>query len=304
MTQGTLAITGGTGLVGSTLIRLAVEQGYAVRALARRPQAPVLGVEWIAGSLSDPKSLDAMLADASAIIHVAGVTNAPDRAGFAKGNIDGTAAMVAAARRADIRRFVHVSSLSAREPGLSNYGWSKAEAEHVVEQSGLDWTIIRPPAIYGPGDHEQLDLFKAARLRVIPMPPAGKASLIEVSDLARLLLAVVRNEAGSRAIYEADDGRVGGWSYAEYARAIADAMAVSALAVPLPAVLVRAGAALDRLFRGDGAKLTADRAAYMCHPDWVIDPTRRPPAALWQAQVETRAGLAATADWYRREGWL
>ena len=102
------------------------------------------------------------------------MVNAPDRAGFASGNIAGTQTVVDAATRAGIKRFVHVSSLSAREPGLSNYGWSKQEAERVVAASPLDWTMVRPPAIYGPGDMEMRDTFRAAQLGIALTPPRGK----------------------------------------------------------------------------------------------------------------------------------
>src|SRR5206468_3050159 len=77
-------------------------------------------------------------------------------AGFEKGNVQGTLAMLAAATAGGVRRFVHVSSLAAREPKLSLYGGSKARAEELVHSSGLDWAIVRPPAVYGPGDKDPL----------------------------------------------------------------------------------------------------------------------------------------------------
>ena len=69
-------------------------------------------------------------------------------------------AVVEAAKVWATPRFVHVSSLAAREPALSDYGWSKHEAEGVVAGSGLPWTIVRPPAVYGPGDRETLAYFE------------------------------------------------------------------------------------------------------------------------------------------------
>lgn len=300
----TLAITGGTGFVGKTLIRFALAQGHPVRALARRPQPDQPGVIWVPGALDDPASLLALMEGAEAVIHVAGVVNTPTREGFIAGNITGTEAMLAAATQAGIRRFIHVSSLSAREPALSVYGWSKAEAETRVAASGLDWTMVRPPAIYGPGDLDQLDLFKAAKMSIMPLPPHGRLSLLEVSDLARLLLALVPAADSTGHIYEADDGMPDGWTHEGYGRAIGAAMGRRVLALSLPAFIVRLGARADRFLRGDKAKLTADRAAYFCHPDWVITPDARPPASLWMPQVETRAGLKATADWYKREGWV
>ena len=138
----TLAITGATGFVGSTLRRLAVAQGFDVRALTRRPQPDTPGLTWVAGALDNPESLSALVAGADAVLHVAGVVNAPDRAGFVRGNVAGTQAMVNAAKAAGIPRFIHVSSLAARAPDLSIYGWSKAEAETRVAESGLDLSLI------------------------------------------------------------------------------------------------------------------------------------------------------------------
>src|SRR5690242_13818617 len=193
-----LAVTGGTGFVGGTLINLARREGHQIRALTRRPQPAHEGVTWIEGSLGQDDALAELVASADAVIHVAGVVNAPDRAGFVAGNVDGTQAIVEAAEAAGVRRFVHVSSLAAREPQLSDYGWSKAEAERVVEGSGLDWTMVRPPAIYGPGDMEMRELFRLAKRGFAFTPPAGRLSVIEVSDLGRLLLALTQVETNQR----------------------------------------------------------------------------------------------------------
>ncbi len=158
-----LAVTGGTGFVGRRLIDLALERGHQVRALTRRPQEPREGVEWIEGSLEDRDALERLVTASDAVIHVAGVINAPDAAGFEAGNVTGTLAMLAAATAAGTQRFIHVSSLAAREPELSQYGASKARSEDLVRSSGLDWVIVRPPAVYGPGDKETLELFKMAK---------------------------------------------------------------------------------------------------------------------------------------------
>ncbi|KQU49715.1 epimerase [Sphingomonas sp. Leaf339] len=297
-----LAITGGTGFVGGALIRQAVEAGHRVRALARRAQPERDGVVWIAGALDDPAALDRVVEGADAVVHVAGVVNAPDRAGFVAGNVEGTRAILAAAGRAGSPRFVHVSSLAAREPGLSNYGWSKAEAERLVSASALPWTMVRPPGIYGPGDMDQLDLFRIARYGLAFLPPPGRLSLIAVDDLARLLLALAAAEP-VRTIYEADDGSAG-WTYDGFARAIGAAVGRRVMPMHLPQGLLSIIARGDRWWRGDKARLTADRVAYFCHPDWTIDPNRRPPPSIWVPSIPTMAGLADTARWYRHAGLL
>ena len=298
-----VALTGGTGFVGSHVIDQALAAGLELRALTRRPQPERAGVTWIAGALDDTASLAALVTDADAVLHVAGVINAPDRAGFAAGNIEGTRNVIAAAEQAGIRRFVQVSSIAAREPDLSDYGWSKAEADKVLIASNLDWTIVRPPAIFGPRDSEMLELFKLATKHVMPLPPAGgRLSVIAVEELVRLLIALPVSNALTRQIVEPDDGHPDGWDHRDLARAIGAATDSKVLPLPLPRVILDVLSAGDRLVRGKGAKLTPDRVRYFCHKDWVSH--ARPPADVWAPQVDTSDALVATAQWYRANGLL
>ena len=299
-----LAITGGTGFVGAHLIDAALAAGHQATALTRRAQPAREGLTWIAGDLADRAALEALVAGADAIIHVAGVLKARDAAGFELGNVEGTKLLLAAAQAADTRRFILVSSLAAREPRLSLYGASKAKAEGLVEQSGLDWTIVRPPAVYGPGDRETLDLFKMARGGQIFMPPAGRLSLIHVDDLAALLLALAAPDGPTGLLLEPDDGREGGWTHREFGDALGEAVGMPARTVSTPRLLLSIAARLDRLFRGDKARLTPDRVAYFCHPDWVASRDRAIPPEVWHAKIPTSAGLKQTAEWYCAQGWL
>jgi nucleoside-diphosphate-sugar epimerase len=299
-----LAVTGGTGFVGSHLLDLAVAAGHRVRALTRRPMPERTNVDWVSGALDRRDALEELVRSSDAVIHIAGVINPPDPREFERGNVEGTLSLLAAATATGTCRFVHVSSLAAREPAISLYGASKARAEEFVERSGLDWAIVRPPAVYGPGDRETLELFKMARLGLVMLPPAGRLSLLHVDDLARLLLALADPQAPAKTILEPDDGRAGGWSHREFARALGGATGRRNIAVPVPGALLRFGALADRAVRGAKAKLTPDRAAYFSHPDWVADPARAASPAVWRAEVPTDRGLAETANWYRQEGWL
>lgn len=301
-----LAMTGATGFVGGATLRHAIEAGWDVRALTRRPQSERPGVTWIAGALDDAASLAEMSAGADAVMHIAGVVNVPDRAAFEAGNATATANVIAAARGAGVTRFVHVSSLAAREPALSDYGWSKERAEAAVRASGLDWTIVRPPAVFGPGDTEMLDLFRMVRRGIALLPPRGRMSAIYVDDLARLLVALAaETQTSSGQLYEPDDGTPGGWSHRGFARAIGRAVGRSHVpTLATPALLLKAGGRIDRFVRRGRAKLTPDRARYIAHPDWVVSEGARPPAAIWRPEHDTDEALAETVRWYRREGWL
>jgi nucleoside-diphosphate-sugar epimerase len=225
-------------------------------------------------------------------------------AAFDKGNVEGTLAMLAAATAGGVRRFVHVSSLAAREPKLSLYGASKRRSEELVMGSGLDWAIVRPPAVYGPGDKETLELFRMAKLGVMLMPPKGRVSVIHADDLARLLLALAASDAPGGALIEPDDGKPGGWTHREFAKALGTAVGTKPAIVSSPGILLRLAARADQLFRREKAKLTVDRAAYFSHRNWVVEPKRAPPSDLWHPRIETTQGLEQTAVWYREQGWL
>ena len=301
----TIAITGGTGFVGQTVLDQAAAQGRRVKALTRREQAGCDGVTWVRGDLSTPDALARLVDGAEAVIHIAGVVKAADAAAFHAGNVLGTENVITAMKDAGVRRLVHVSSLAAREPKLSLYGESKQKAESHVEESRLDWTIVRPPAVYGPRDTEILDVFKSAKWGIVPMPPEGRASIIHVDDLARLLLAIADESAGSLPpALEPDDGRAGGWSHKELAHAIGDAVGRRVWAPHVPSAMLMTAARLDRLFRGKGAKLTVDRASYMAHPDWTSSRDSAVPDKVWRPQIDTEQGLVETVRWYQRNGWL
>ena len=302
----TLAVTGATGFVGQALIDQGLAMGREIRALARREQLFRMGVDWVSGDLGNKDALRRLVRGSEAVIHVAGVVNAPDPAGFEAGNVAGTLNVIEAALAEGVQRLVYVSSLSAREPGLSAYGASKARAEKLVMASGLDWTIVRPPGIYGPRDVDYFEMFRMARWGLLPVPPKeGRSSLIHVDDLARLLLALrAGGEDVTHLTFEPDDGKAGGWSHYELARAIGWAMGRRPWVVHLSRRSLERVAMADRFMRRHKARLTLDRVGYMSHPDWVVSKGAIPPENRWRAAVPTREGLRSTAQWYRQNNWF
>jgi len=297
-----LAVTGGTGFVGRQFLAHSLAQGHTVRALARTPQPTQPGVTWVAGTLAAPADL---CAGADAVVHLAGVVNAATPDDFLAGNVAGTASILSAAAAAGVRRFVHVSSLAARERGLSQYGASKAAAEALVEASDRDWTIVRPPGVYGANDREMLAVFQLAGRGVAVLPGRGRFSLIEVGDLARALLAVAVSDL--HGVFEIDDDAPHGHSHAELAQAVAAALGRRVRMVALPAAALRLGAAIDTAIarrRGVLPRLSFDRARYLAHADWVVTPGAGLPQSTWQPRVALAEGTAATAAWYRAAGWL
>ncbi|MCR2834930.1 NAD-dependent epimerase/dehydratase family protein [Parerythrobacter lacustris] len=301
----TIAITGGTGFVGQMVLDVAEERRLRIRSLARKTPPGRESVEWVQGSLSDNAALDRLVEGADAVIHIAGLTNTPDPAQFEAANVTGTERLIAACKTAKAKRLVFVSSLSARKPELSHYGASKARAEELVMASGLEWTIVRPPGVYGPRDIDYLDMFRTAKFGFVPLPPGGASSIIHARDLAALLLDLVpANALVLKKTFEPDDGREGGWSHKELAAAIGEAVGRKVFAPHLPEGVLKLAASADRMLRGDKAKLTADRVGYMCHPNWVARSDRAVPASVWTPKISGEQGIKQTAEWYRREGWL
>lgn len=299
-----LAVTGGTGFVGQRLLRLAVAAGHGINALARSAQPDMGGIIWVSGDLMAPAIPDDLCRGADVVIHVGGVINPRRSSDFFSANVDGTERVLQAAIQAGVRRFIHVSSLAAREPDLSRYGTSKAASEALFPKADLDWTIVRPPAVYGPADRETLELFRMAKRGISLVPHHGSASYIHVDDLCAALLSLAIGSAGVGQTFEPDDGHPGGYTHPDFARRIGLAVGRDQIVVPVPDIGLRIAAALNTAaaaFTQTPPKLSLDRARYFAHPDWV---SRGPEIPGWSPTIDAAIGLAATTRWYREAGWL
>jgi nucleoside-diphosphate-sugar epimerase len=303
----TLAVTGGTGFVGRHALATALRRGHQVRALARSAQPPRENLAWVPGSLTDAPALESLVQGADVVLHIAGVTNAPSRTAFEAGNILGTAFL---RRAAAARPLVHVSSLSAREPQLSTYGWSKLMGEAVARGSAGPVAIVRPPALYGPGDREFLELLRTARSGFLPMPRGARTAMLYGPDLADALIALAEDLAGparsAGGSYEIDDG-AGHHDAAAMAQAIGAALGRPVRPLTIAPALLHLAARADTTaarLSGRTPRLTPDRAGYMAHPDWSADSSPLLALRLWQPATPLREGMAATAAAYRAEGLL
>jgi 2-alkyl-3-oxoalkanoate reductase len=304
-----VAVTGATGFVGSHLIAALSRHGWKLRLLIRRwsPLPPLAGVEaeivW--GDLADEKSLGSLVAGADAVIHAAGLIKARHLSEFMSVNRDGTARLSALADRA---RFVLLSSLAAREPQLSPYAASKQAAERVLAGRTAPWLAVRAPAVYGPGDRETLTYFRFAErgIALQPMVADARLGLIHVTDLAEALaLALACPTAHS--VCEIDDGRKGGHSYEDMARAAATALGRRVVGLPVPRGVMAAAAALNgvrQTLTGRPEILLAGKVREIFHSDWTIHDRRLGNLIGFRPRYTLGEGFADTVSWYRRQGWL
>lgn len=304
--KGPIALTGSTGFVGRHVAKTLSDAGLTLRLLVRQDvrDCGFGSAQVINGSLSDEAALKELVDGASTVIHLAGAIAAPDRQAFFAVNRDGTEKLAKAAIAAQVRRFIHVSSLAAREPEISDYGASKRAAEDVLSSlkpQGL--LIVRPPVIYGPGDRATLPLIAqlAKRTAFIPGSARARFSLLYVDDLVTYLTARVDDEA--QGLVEIDDGKPKGYGWPDLFALAAESEGHEPRPIFIPQWLLQG---LARPVAAIGASfklrvpLTPGKVRELYHPDWVA----RPSAPVAQDCIAFAEGFRRTIAWYREQGWL
>lgn len=220
-----VAITGGSGFVG--------------RALADRLEEPVVISRRSGTDITDVDALTAAFAGCDAVAHCAGINREIGDQTFRRVHVEGTAAVVEAARRAGVRRLVMVSFLRARPDCGSAYHESKWEAEEIIRGSGLPHTILKSGMIYGPGDHMVDHVTRAVRTLPFFWTVGYRertARPVPVEDAADVLVAALegRIPEPTVAVMGADEVTLG-----EAIRRIARVAGRRPAFLPVPAWVVR-----------------------------------------------------------------
>jgi nucleoside-diphosphate-sugar epimerase len=325
-------VTGGTGFVGSHLVEALLAQNDDVTCLVRSlDKAERLFPSdnrptFVRGDLNDLDALTQGCERVDAVFHLAGLTAARNRTEFlaVNGHATRTVATVAKKAAPDLRRFVYVSSLAAAGPTtrgnpltedatsqpVSDYGWSKRAGEEAIRASGMPWTIVRPPTVYGPRDTEVYKVFKLAKLGLSVFFGDGsqELSLVYATDLADALVRSVSPAAENRVFFtchpEIRTSR-------EFATAIYRAVKKSEsgrpMTVGVPGPLARGilwmtGMAASLARRA--TLLNADKANEFLAEAWTCSSQAMTEATGWQPSTDLSAGLRQTVDWYESAKWL
>ena len=293
-----ILVTGGTGVIGAGVIPELLSRGHHVRLLSRHADEDARRwktVEALAGDVSDATSLRGAAAACDAIVHIAGIAvEHPPDVTFEKVNVHGTRNIVVEAGRSSVRRFIHISSLGA-DKGTTDYHRSKFAAEEIVRQSDLDWTILRPGSVYGPGDEVISNIMKMVRaLPAVPVVDDGKQTFqpIWFEDLAKAIAAIVEGNALVRETVEIAGRDV--TSLDDLLRKIGTLTDRSPMRVPVPMPLASIAAkiaskAMDMPF--DETKLTMLRERNV-----LSDPSADSLADLGVTATPLDVGLARLAD--------
>ncbi len=324
-----IALTGATGFIGSVTLRHMVEKGWEVQALvrpgsrARRPD--VKNVRWITGDITQPESLSRLVKGMHTVVHCAGAVRGVCREDFEQVNVQGTALLAEiCSKQESPPDFLLISSLSAREPGLSCYAASKQKAEAVLAASSIpshQITVLRPPAVYGPGDREMMPLFQAMASGICPIPGSGsgRVSLIHVHDLAEAILCLIKsalipswkfsdsNYTSSHImsasnnpplfhnrIYELHDGHTGGYSWHDIVKTVTRVTGRRIICIKIPVAIVKMLGLVNigvSKITGRAPMLTPGKVRELVHPDWTADNNKITKDTGWEPGITLEQGL-------------
>ncbi len=209
-------------------------------------------VETHAGLEKPYETLAPALSGVDAVIHLVAIPRDFDGgASMRLVNTEGTRNVVHAARAAGVRRFVHESALGVEDVPELHYASSKARGRRIVEESGLDWTIVEPSVLWGERDGFFNIIAGLVRLSpgIVPVPGRGDARFqpLAVDDLARILVRIVEDPATIGRTY-----RIGGprhWTYREITAEVVRALGKRRLIVPMPVPLIALVARAAELLR-------------------------------------------------------
>lgn len=303
-----IALTGATGFIGSRVARRLIADGCKLQALTRetsdRSRLLEFDIEWVEGALEDLDSLRRFLRGADAVIHCAGAVRGGTQAHFDRINVDGVARLVRAAiEQHPLPRFLLVSSLAARQPGLSHYAASKRKAETLLaEQAGrLPWAVLRPSAVYGPGDKEMLPVLRWMARGIAFVLGSGDArfSMLYVDDLAEAIDKWLLKDGLPKKIFELHDGQPGGYSWQDVIDAVGSLNARRVQCLRVPAAGLKAAARLNLVTArvlGYAPMFTPGKLRELQHPDWVCDNTAFTQATGWTPCVSLEEGLKRTLE--------
>lgn len=243
-----------------------------------------------------------MLAGSTAAIHCAGAVRGRTLADFEPTNVLGSQYLVEAIKASDSApRLLALSSLAAREPQLSPYAASKLAGERAVTASGdtVAWTILRPPAVYGPGDRELLPLFRLMARGIAPLPgrTTDRVSMLHIDDLTTAVLRWLAADSPPRRIFTLSDPTDAGYSWSDIVRIAGIVCGRRVRSIRVPSVVLDgiagvnwAAAALLRY----SPMLTPAKVRELRHPDWTCDWRELGAALGWQPKVDLVTGMRNT----------
>ena len=322
-------VTGGTGFVGSHIVRKLGEDGHTARVLHRSSSklGALTGLDYESapGDILDEIALEAACEDCDWVFHVAAVADywRADHSKMMEANVEGTRRVLRAARKAGVKRVVFTSSAAAvglrtdgqpsnervpfnLSPDHFPYGYSKVLAQRVVQEAvseGQEVVTVNPVVVMGPGDLNMISgsyILQIKKLgRLVPVPPGGIA-VIDVRDVARMHIAAAEHgRSGERYLLNTAN-----YSQREWMGMIADVVGVARPTISAPAFVLPIAANIIDSLRSVGINTPIDGdqtrlGAYDIHFD-----ASKAWAELGEPQIDMLTSLQDTYRWYLEHGYL
>ncbi len=250
----------------------------------------------VPGALENQAALNELANDVEVLVHCAATVRGADWQDFYQPNVAGTKRLLQAVENSHIEQVILISSLAAREPQLSWYAKSKYQAEQVCRQlsNRICCSIIRPPAIYGPGDKEMLPLlrmlYRGWALRITATDQ--RLSLVHISDLTSAVIALLNSP--SAGVFEPDDGELDNYNWDKLCRIMQQYSGRTIRTLPLPELLLKRIAWLNlqiAKLTGHQPILTPGKARELRWSDWTTDSQALTDATDWTPQTRLIEGL-------------
>jgi uncharacterized protein YbjT (DUF2867 family) len=198
-----VAVTGGSGFVGRRLLAALEEAGHETVSIARGVQRPPSGIATavVKADVGDAEGIRSAISGCDAVVHLAGINRKRGKNTFRRVHVEGTQNVVNAARVVGVNKIVLLSFLKARADAESEYHDTKYEAEMIVADSGLDFTILKAGIIFGPGDGMLTNLWRGIKM----LPVFATVGLfgttlrpVWVGDVVKILCAALTDDRLSR----------------------------------------------------------------------------------------------------------
>ena len=298
-------VTGATGFLGRGIQKELVGAGHKLRILVRPDSSnrrfAEPGAEVFETPLNEPESLPQALAGVTAVIYCAGTVRGATLGDFLPANVEGVQAVLQAMDDQQCAApMLLISSLAATRPEVSDYARSKYLGEQALRQSRLkDWTILRPPAVYGRSDRELLTILKMARLGLVVLPGAKnqRLSLLHADDAASAVLAWLQSWRDcSGQTFMIDDGHPGGYSWPDIVRS-AGSRRMYRLPVPVSwfSSVARFNVMLSR-WVGRAPMLTPGKVRELTQTHWLCDNSAFTAKTGWIPRVDLETGISRALD--------
>jgi nucleoside-diphosphate-sugar epimerase len=309
-------VTGATGFLGSHIAETLVKQGFTVRCTVRPSSSTKwlenLELEKVNVNFNDEASLQTACQGVDVVIQNAGITRAKSDAEFFEVNTHATERLANAAIKAKVSRFIFISSLEARGPdgfdtAISAYGKSKLEAEHRLTnlQNDIEMILLRPAGVYGPRDTDLLTLFQLAKYSFLTVPATnGRLQPVHARDVAEAVLATINGKA-QVGPFDISEAHTYSWQDMGQMMEVALGRKLRVLKIPRE-IFLGAGYASETVSKllNQAPKLDRRRAKSLAYYTYTCDTTPFKEAFGWQARISLQDGLAETAAWYKKQGWL